>query len=146
MKSIRRQLLLGTACATVVIFTTAAASLYLLSRQFLIADFDATLKGRIQIVASMTEFDLKESRLDAEDAMQLPGFRGGKDVEYFEVTSDDGQHVLLSPSLNNRRIDRSGLANRGASASFVRLPDGRPGRVMIIHARTQPNESTPDVS
>ncbi len=143
MKSVRRRLLLGTAAATIAIFVTAAISLYLLARHFLISEFDSALRARIQSIASMTEFDLSEMRLDADDALQIPEYRGGDNPEYFEVTSEDGKHVVRSATLADRRIDLPRPTGPGRFTAFVQLPDGRRGRAMIIRAKTQPDENVP---
>src|SRR5687767_9682719 len=97
MNSVRRRLLLGTAAATIAIFCAAAGALYLLSRNFLVAEFDATLRARIQSLASMTEFDVDEQRLDADDTWLIPEYQaGGKNPEYFEIETTDGKHAVRS--------------------------------------------------
>ena len=147
MTSVRRRLLLGTAAATIAIFCAAAAALYVLARHALVAEFDTTLRARIQAIASMTEFDVRLNRLDAEDAAQIPEFQPGMSPEYFEIATADEQHVVRSASLGDGRIDRSRLSGRGSpAAAFVVLPDGRPGRAMLYRARTRPDEALPDAT
>jgi signal transduction histidine kinase len=144
MNSVRRRLLIGTAAATIAIFCAAGVTLYLLSRAFLVAEFDATLRARIQSLASMTEFDVAENRLDADDTALMPEYQPGPNAEYFEIQTDDGRHAVRSASLGGQRIDRAPLAVRPApAAAYVVLPDGRAGRAITIRARTQPDDRLP---
>lgn len=148
MKSVRRRLLLGTAAATIAIFAAAAIALYVPARRLLISEFDGTLRAKVITLASMTEFDVKlaEVRLDAEDATwMIPEYNRATDPEYFEISSQDGRHLVLSPTLQGRRLDRRELVERGPpSAAFIQLPDGRPGRALMRIARTHPDEASTD--
>src|SRR5688572_21855836 len=153
MNSIRRRLLVGTAAATIAIFLAAAGALYVLARHFLIAEFDATLRSRIQGIASYTEFDplLQRVEFDADDAARVADFQPGPNPEYFEVATGDGQELARSASLGARQIDRSRLVGRSSpAAAFVVLPDGRAGRAMMFRARTATDEESgavgPDLS
>jgi two-component system OmpR family sensor kinase len=131
MKSVRRRLLVGTASATAVIFLAAAVSIYVLTRQHLVARFDAALLAKARAIAAMTDLHDHSTDLDADDAQRLAEFQGGHDPQYFQITADDGQR-RVSPTLGDHRLD--------APPGRLRLPDGRPGRSQSLRAAPASDE------
>jgi len=131
MKSVRRQLLIGSTIATVLVFAAAAVTFYWLARNFLVREIDENLRSKAKVLGSMVEFINDRIGLEASDLGRLPEFSGVGTPEYYQLVTDDGKRTAQSPSLRpypGYRV-RSSL---GGAGEFVALPDGRRGRAISV--------------
>lgn len=134
MRSLRNRLVAATLAATLLILLAAGCFLYGLIRSALLAEFDTALLAKARALASLSELDAGRFELDLE-AAQMPGFEPGQRPEYFKIWSSDGSTLARSASLAQASLD--GVASQSGEASyrFVELPDGRPGRQVMIATR-----------
>ncbi|MEW6249242.1 MAG: ATP-binding protein [Planctomycetota bacterium] len=141
MRSLRRELLLGTALATAAVLLVCGVVLYALIRRTLWADFDAALVAKARSLAALLEQN--EDGLESElAAAALPEFRAAQrtagHVEYYQVWLPDGAVFARSPSLAGGDLKRPAgvggpfAADDAPIFGTAPLPNGRTGRVVTI--------------
>jgi len=129
MRSLRRELLLGTAVATAAVLLVCGVVLYALIRRTLWADFDAALVAKARALAALLEQN--EDGLESElAAAPLPEFAAAHGAEYYQVWLPDGAVFARSPSLAN-----AGTATDARSPAAPRDPPFAAGRTAL---REQP--------
>lgn len=126
-QSLRLRLLARVTLALGLIFTIAGASLYLIMRASLIAEFDAGLLTQASALASLTEQDPQIIKLEVEPG-ELPEFAAGRRPNYFEVWTPQGQSLFKSVSLARSDLTFPTGVTEHPSHRFLRLPDGKEGR------------------
>ena len=119
----------------VLVAALAALSLVMhaVMARALVHQLDGRLDNDASAVGGMAEDD--RAVVDFEYA-PLPDFERAEDDRpaYFQLWTDDGKTVARSPSLGTRDL----LALRppeGAGHSDLALPDGRPGRLLVVRQR-----------
>jgi two-component system heavy metal sensor histidine kinase CusS len=129
MKSLRLQLLLGTALGTTAVLLVSGGVLYALISRVLRADFDDALAAKARSLAALAELD--EDGLEFElAAASLPEFAAAERAEYYQVWLPDGVVFARSPSLGNGDLEQIAGTSDAPAFRTVRLPDGRPGRTV----------------
>jgi signal transduction histidine kinase len=135
--SLRSRLLIRTAVALLLIFTGAA--MYVLMRASLLSEFDAGLATEAHTLASLTEQDGHNVKVES-DGDQVPEFSRADRPDYFQVRGSDGNTIARSPSLHDRELDRVTATEGGVTFHVTRLPSGRPGRIAAIQFKPRFDE------
>jgi two-component system sensor histidine kinase QseC len=91
--------------------------------------FDGRLLDDALAVAGMSEDDQGRPEFEYES---LPDFEHAERPAYFEAWLDDGTVLARSTSLGARDLALSTRRSEGPVFGEVRLPDGRPGRVVRL--------------
>ena len=129
MKSLRVQLLVGTALGTTAVLLACGAALYALISATLWAEFDESLAAKARSLAALAEQD--EDGLEFELAeVSLPEFEPSEHAEYYQVWLSDGTVFARSLSLHDGDLDQIEGTSDAAAFQTVSLPDGRPGRLV----------------
>ncbi len=130
MRSLRIRLVAATFAASILILVAAAAIIYGMIRTSLLAQFDLTLQAKAKAIAALAEED--EGRFEVDlGAAQLPEFEPGERCEYFQIWDENGSPLYRSSSLLTDSLDNP-VGNRLPSFRFTTLPDGRPGRQLVM--------------
>ena len=131
MRSLRLQLLLGTAPSTIAVLLVFGAVLYALINQTLWAEFDQSLAAKARLLATLTEQE--HDGLDFEPVeTPLREFEPSDHAEYFQLWLSDNRVLARSPSLLDANLDRIAGPSDSPAFKTVTFPDGRPGRIVGI--------------
>ena len=147
MTSIRRQLLTSTLIGVVAAVVVVGATTSWLIASRLRHDFDRSLIQQAGALASLVEID-PDGRIDFDFSDRLmPEFARGRQREFFEVWSADGERLEHSPSLDTGHLP----APRFDGGSHPRavdcvLPDGRPGRLVQVAFSPNRENSTEETA
>jgi two-component system heavy metal sensor histidine kinase CusS len=129
MRSLRVQLLLGTALGTTAVLLVSAAVLYALIRRTLWAEFDESLAAKARSLMALAEQE--EDGLEFElTEVSLPEFEPSEHAEYYQVWLPNGAVFARSPSLLDGDLARIAGTSDAPAFQTVQLPDGRPGRIV----------------
>lgn len=129
MRSLRLQLLLGTALGTTAVLLVSCAVLYALISRTLRAEFDESLAARARFLTALAEHDEDGLEFELTEA-SLPEFEPSDHAEYYQVWLPDGVVFACSPSLLDGHLDRIAGTPGDPAFQTVTLPDGRPGRIV----------------
>ena len=131
MRSLRSQLLLGTATGTTLVLLASSALLYALISRALWSEYDASLATKLRSLAVMVEQEGGQLELDFHEA-HLPEFERADRPEFYQAWLSGGEVLARSRSLGNRDLEL--LRSRADVPAFksVTLPDGRAGRIVGI--------------
>jgi two-component system, OmpR family, heavy metal sensor histidine kinase CusS len=133
MLSLRARLMMGVGIATTAIFLAATLALYLLGRVSLTSEFDKATLAKARAIASMAEMHRGKLRIEEVEEGELQEFGRSPHPEYFQISSDDGQVLTQSASLNGARLSYTSPAKPNSpDTSDVALPDGRRGRQTVM--------------
>jgi len=129
MRSLRSQLLLGTATGTTLVLLASSALLYALISRALWSEFDASLATKLRSLTVMVEQEDGQLELDFHEA-RLPEFERADRAEFYQAWLSDGEVLARSRSLGDRDLEL--LRSRAHAPAFksVTLPDGRAGRIV----------------
>ncbi len=141
MPSLRRRLLVGTGLGTAFALMAAGIALYALMRTSLQQDFDNTLREKAETLASMIEQSDERIELEFTEA-DMVEFERTLRPEYFQVWLADGTAVERSSSLDGQDLLSFDDCTNKASIHSIRLPDGRPGRIVTIAITTRLDDDT----
>ena len=131
MKSLRLQLLVGTALGTIAVFIVSGAVLYALIGRSLRGEFDASLGARARSLMALVEWD--EGGLESElTEVSIPEFEPSEFAGYYQIWLSDGTVFARSPSLLGGDLRRLGGTPDAPAFESIRLPDGRPGRLVGV--------------
>lgn len=130
MRSLRTQLLVGTALAAAAVLLIAGIAAYVLIDRALRTEFDAALAARARALVAFFEQDNDELEFDLLE-IKLPEYEPSPDAEYYQVWIGDDVFAR-SPSL--QAVDLPRLAGSLAAPAFqtATLPDHRSGRLVGI--------------
>jgi hypothetical protein len=132
MTSLQRQLTTRMLVATLGLFAAAGAGLYAYARHALVRQFDDATRGKAGAIATLAEID-PGGRLEIEmSAASLPDYYTAAPDRFFELRRRDGSLVLGSPGLNGRALLPAQLPPNDRTGFDVPLPDGRPGRGIVM--------------
>ena len=131
MRSIRRgiqlPLLIGVPLLTLLMGLMSA----LLVTDRLRSDFDAALRAKAQVFASLTQYVGADRQIELNFSDELmPEFARRERPEYFELWNAQGQLVERSHSLRTSPLPRGALPDGVASLRDYRTEDDRPGRLI----------------
>lgn len=131
MRSLRLQLLLGTATGSAAVLFVSGVVLYALLEQTLRSEFDRSLAVKARALAALIEFDSEGLESDLA-AAPLPEFAPAEQAEYYQIWLPDGGVFGRSPSLGSGDLARSAVTSDLPVFRDARLPDGRPGRIVQL--------------
>ncbi len=131
MRSLRVRLMIGTGVATALLGGSASVTLYFLVRSVLYAEFDQLLAAKARALATLVEEDQGEVEVEFAEH-PLDEFERAERPEYFQLWLDDGRVLARSRHLERHNLERVGGEAANPEFRFVRLPDGRAGRVAGI--------------
>jgi signal transduction histidine kinase len=131
MSSLRARLIIGTGVTTALLVGAASASLFFLVRSTLYGEFDQLLSAKARALAALIEQDADKVEIEfAEHPLQE--FERADRPEYFQVWADDGRVLARSRRLEEHDLDRINGEAGEPEFRFVRLPDGRDGRLASV--------------
>jgi two-component system sensor histidine kinase QseC len=139
MHSLRRRLVLGTGAGAVIVLLAAGLMLYPLIAGALWREFDDALATRARAMAAMTEQEGSKIEIDFDET-PLPEFEPSDHSEYYQVRRDGRQSYRRSPSLTDRDLPFVEAPIGQMVWQSVRLPDGRPGRLVAHRFVPQPED------
>lgn len=131
MRSLRSQLLVGTAVGATIVLVASSVVLYALISRTLWSDFDASLTSKARSLAALAEQDGDKLELEFDEA-HLPEFEPSDHAEYYQVWLPGGEVITRSRSLQNQGLELIRGTSNAPAYRTVRLPDGRPGRAVGI--------------
>jgi two-component system heavy metal sensor histidine kinase CusS len=131
MKSLRVQLLVGTALGMAAVLLMSGAVLYALIGSTLRSEFDASLVARARSLMALAEQDEEGMEFELTE-VSLPEFEPSERAEYYQLWLSDGTVFARSPSLLKGALDQFGGTSDTPAFRTVRLPDGRPGRLVGV--------------
>lgn len=131
MKSLRGQLLWATALGMAAVLLALATLLHAQIGRTLRAEFDATLAARARALTALVEQDDEGVEFDLAE-IALPEFEPSSDAEYCQLASADRTVLFRSPSLLDGDLPRADGSPGSPGFKTLTLPDGRPGRVVVI--------------
>ncbi len=144
-RSLKVRLLAGTAAVTALALAAAALAVYFSVRVSLLAEFDAALGSQASAVVAATEKTATGIYVEI-DAATMPEFSRPKHPDYCLMWADGVSAVYRSPSAAGADFTKPAIPG-GAAYSFVRLPNGRPGRVITLRfaPRVEDEDNTAQV-
>lgn len=134
--------LLGTIVPIVVLGGAAA---FLLLRSTLVARFDETLASRAAAIVTLTQWDGDKIDFDFNSA-SMPWYEPGPHAEFYQIHQCNpgeapGAEVRRSNSLGNAELGSADFGSSRTAVFDVKLPDGRPGRAIVLSFRPVPDDS-----
>jgi len=105
----------------------------------LVRQLDARLSANAAAVAGMAE-DGTPPEFEYE---ALPEFERQVRPGYFQAWLDDGSVLARSPSLGARDLPRLGAGGDSRSVADLALPDGRPGRAVVLRQPLRLEDAPP---
>jgi two-component system, OmpR family, heavy metal sensor histidine kinase CusS len=130
-RSLRAQLLARIAVTTLVIFSVAAATTFILIRKSLLEEFDTLLDAKVHALAKLVEQDHDKLRIEFAEH-HLHEFVRDVLPEYYEVWDEKGVPISRSPHLASHDLLDDPNISGDITFRFLNLPDGRQGRVAAI--------------
>ena len=131
MRSLRLQLVLGTAAGTAAVLLACGLVLYERIDRALRAEFDEALVARARSLTALAEQDGYELEFELTE-FSLPEFEPSDRAEYYQIRLPDDTVLARSPSLGEAALDQPTVPAGKTVVRSVTLPDGRPGRVVGI--------------
>lgn len=131
MRSIRRRLLWSLLVGCGLLVLAAGLGSSALVERRLRSELDRSLLTRAQVLVTLTFQHRGEVEIDFADEF-MPEFEARERPEYFELWLADGTVVERSRSLGERDLPRSAELPRSPRYADLRLPDGRPGRLVEV--------------
>jgi signal transduction histidine kinase len=128
MKSIRRHLLTSLLVGLALVLSAAGVALFLRTRAVLTSEFDKAERAEAALLVAQTEDDGEKVQLDLA-GISVPEYDHD---EYYQLWVPDGQTIARSPSLGFDDLPRR-------EGDLV-LPDGRPGRAIMVQFVPMPAE------
>jgi two-component system, OmpR family, heavy metal sensor histidine kinase CusS len=131
MRSIRRALSLPLLIGVVLLVGASGLVSSRLVTGQLRRDFDQALLDKARALATLADQEDGEMEMDFVDEL-MPEFSVAPRREYFELWTAGGAVVRRSKSLGEENLPRSQALTATPRLSDLRLPDGRPGRLVEI--------------
>ncbi len=139
MISIRGQLTRNLLGAFFVLLGGALAALYFTARDELIEQFDDALRAKALAISSLTMMRDNSVRLDTRDQF-FRSFAKNDFRDYLEIWGPDGKVLKRSDSLWGADLPLPEKAATRPKVWNLRLPNGRPGRVLAVKFATEQDE------
>lgn len=132
MYSIRDRLSYTIIFSMIAVLLLAAVFLYARVSAQVEKVFDISLLDKARAMISLTELDDEGLEFDfAEEGVMLE-FTGGDDPQYYQLWDLEGNPLVRSPTLEGENLPKAGVAAGRHRFADLRLPDGRPGRLIEI--------------
>lgn len=128
--SLRRRLTLVLALGFAAVILVAGVGLMPALRATATAQFDTALIAKARALEALTEQEAGHIEFDYKPKL-APEFERAEAPEYFEFWLDDGSVLLRSRRLEVD-LPRDGATPTAPVVRDLDLPDGRPGRVVLL--------------
>jgi len=143
MKSLRMRLLFTLSGVLLIVLGTSGLLLYFHLRHVLLSSFDANLLGKARLFARTTEYG-DGGGLEFQFAESgLPEYKPQGKNEYYQVWSKDGRTIERSPSLGSQDLHVVQATATLPEFENIILPDGRPGRAVMLEFSAQESDDEP---
>ena len=116
--------------------------LYLVQRDGLVSEFDHALIAAAQSLEPLTEQSWGKIKFEPSGELR-PEFGNGRHPEYFQFWLTDGSTLGRSPSLLGGNLVRRDAKLQKPEFWNLMLPDGLPGRAIVIRFVPQEDEDSP---
>ena len=128
MRSLRVQLILGTALTTAAVLLVSGVVLYASISRALWTEFDQSLAAKARSLATLFEQD---DGLECDlGEVSLPEFEPSDQAEYYQVWLPDGTVFARSPSLADGNLTRIAATLDAPDFATALLPNGRRARIV----------------
>ena len=131
MRSIRRRLTLSLLVGSGLLVLALGLIASTVVARRLRHEFDQSLLAKARALVTLTLQHRGEVEIDFADEF-MPEFEAPSQPEYFELWLADGTLIERSRSLGSRDLPRFAELSNPAVYRDLRLPDGRPGRLVEI--------------
>jgi two-component system sensor histidine kinase QseC len=128
--SLKWRLLGWTAGGMVVLLGVFGVVIYTRVHRLLWEEFDDTLQGTAGLLAAFVKMEEGHVEMDFTER-EMPEFSRGHKPAYFELW-DGGAVVVRSPALGTGDLERLESRRGTGLPHTVTLPDGRPGRMVVL--------------
>ena len=129
MRSLRRNLILGTTIGSAVVLLAAGVLLYVLVRTGLVDQFDRGLVDKARLLASTVE--QKRGRIDLDfDELDMREFDASDGRGFLQLRLADGSTLFRSQSLGKADLPCVAEPIESPAYRWATLPDGRAGRAV----------------
>ncbi len=137
MRSLRGRLRARVLGVSALVFVVAATAAYLGVRSLLYAQFDRALTAKATSLATLVKYR-GGGAIDFDFADEfMPEFERAEDPEFFSLWRADGRILERSRSARGRAFEPPDATWDTASCRDVALPDGRPGRAIVLRFLAQ---------
>lgn len=143
MNSIRIRLLCLICLCLPIVFAASGSLLYLYLYRVLESSFDDALLERADVFAKTTE-QTEDGMLEFEFLeAKLPEYLPHDKAEYYQVWRKTGGTLAKSPSLGQENLPVELPLRTSPVFQDMALPDGRPGKIVLINFKPFVSESEP---
>lgn len=137
MRSIRRHLTVSLLAGSGLLLLLAGLGASAVVARRLREEFDSSLLAKARALVTLTGQHRGEVEIDFADEF-MPEFESPEQPEYFQLWLADGTRIERSKSLGDRDLPRHETLSNVPLFRDLRLPDGRPGRLVEIAFVPQP--------
>ncbi len=130
-RSIHRQLIVSLLAGSGVLVLALGLGASALAARRLRQEFDQALLAKARALVTLTKQHRGEVEIDFADEF-MPEFEAPSRPEYFQLRLGEGASLERSHSLGSRDLPFSQDVSRSPRFHDLRLPDGRPGRMVEI--------------
>ena len=142
-RSLKRRLLGWTTGGMVLVLAVFAVVLYAAIERALTGSFEGSLASTARAIAASVKQDAKEIEVDFSD-QEVPEFHRADRPSYYEMWLADGSVLKRSASLGRRDMQCPAGPTGALSFHAVTLPDGRPGRAVVLVFRPRAEDEDED--
>jgi len=138
-RSLKWRLLGWTAGGMILLLAVFAVLIYVAIERALTRGFDDALATTARAIAATVKRDHEKAEVEF-DEQEMPEFRRAKRPDYYELRQDDGLVLKRSASLGDHDLGRD-PGTEGVPVFLTEaLPDGRPGRAVVLRFRPRSEE------
>lgn len=131
MRSLRSRLLAWTIGGMALLVALFAVGVYAAAHRALVGGFEESLAGTARALAASVKQE--EKKIEVEfDEREMPEFRRPDRPGYFQLWGPDGAVLKRSASLVAADLPRLEGTSGAAVFHNLALPDGRPGRAVVL--------------
>ena len=145
MISIRRRLIVSLLVGSGLLVLAVGLGASTLMARRLRQEFDQSLLAKARALVTLAKQERGEVEIDFADEL-MPEFEAPRRPEYFQLWLADGTVLERSRSLGRRDLPRSETLARSTIYCDLRLPDGRPGRMVEIAFVPQYEEDETEIA
>jgi two-component system, OmpR family, heavy metal sensor histidine kinase CusS len=138
-RSLKWRLLGWTAGGMVLLLAVFAVWVYVATERALTRGFDDALATTARAIAASVKLDHEKAEVEF-DEQEMPEFHRARRPDYYELWQDDGSVLKRSASLGERDLQRAAGTEGGPVFLTEALPDGRPGRAVVLRFRPRSEE------
>jgi two-component system sensor histidine kinase QseC len=131
MRSLRKNLILGTTIGTAAVLLSVGILLYTLVRSGMTDQFDRSMLDEARLLASTVEQKHERTSINFEE-IDMREFETPSGPGYVQLFLPDGSVLFRSPSLGRANLEFIASIAESPTYSRVILPNGKPGRAVSI--------------